>query len=262
MTFKKQPLSQTVSEGSIVNFSVDVVGIPGDSDPTTFTYQWLENNVAITDGTGNAATYTIPSAALSQNGKRYKVTVSSPGGLNATSAEATLNVISDTVPPKIAKIRSSDTFVSAKITYSEAVRDEAADPANYQFSGGLTVSDANFDIVVNRSGCSEDPKHPVNPLNRVSVILFTSTQTQGATYTLTVSNVKDMIGLNLTPNTKTMFAHVFQAGLLNYKRWMGGNNIPNLIAIPCVLRIRRLWRREPSRRLAARLAHTVPGVLR
>jgi hypothetical protein len=184
--------------------------------------------VAITDGTGNALTYTILSALQSYNGSKYKLTVTTPGSLTATSAEATLNVVVDNQPPKITRIRSSDTFDSAKITYSEAVRNEAVDPGNYIFTGALTVSDANFDIVAP----PDDPKNPVNPSNRVSVILFTSAQTLNATYTLTVNNVKDMIGNPLTPNTRTMFANVFQAGVLNYKRWMGGNNIANLVGDP------------------------------
>src|SRR6185295_6786957 len=124
----------------------------------------------------------------------------SPAGvLNATSSVVTLTVVSDPIPPRISRIRSSDSFVSAKITFSEAVRNEAVDPANYVFGGGLgTPTDANFDLVVDAA--TEDPKNPLNPLNRVAVILFTATQTAGATYPLTVNNVKDLIGNNLAPN--------------------------------------------------------------
>src|SRR5262249_15864672 len=63
-TFRIQPQSQTVPEGQIVTFAADVTGVPGDADPTTFSYQWYTNNVAITDGTGNAASYTILSTSL------------------------------------------------------------------------------------------------------------------------------------------------------------------------------------------------------
>lgn len=236
LTIRTQPTNTTVSEGQIVNFRVDVLGVPGDSDTTLFTYQWYANNVAISDGTGNAATYTILSAAASDNGKQYKVTITSAGTspagiLNATSSVATLTVVSDPVPPRISRIRSSDSFASAKITYSEAVRNEAVDPANYVFSGGLTVTDANFDIVADAA--TEDPKNPLNPLNRVAVILFTSTQTAGATYPLTINNVKDLIGNNLAPNnTTTMYANVFQPGILSFKRWIGGGNLQALVNNP------------------------------
>src|SRR5438046_326426 len=67
---------------------------------------------------------------------------------------------------------------------------------------------------------------------RVAMIRLTSTHTVGATYSLTLSNVKDLIGNNLTPNTTTMYANVFQAGILSYKRWMGGGNLQGLINNP------------------------------
>lgn len=233
LSFQTQPTNQTVSEGQIVNFQAVALGVPGDSDPALFTYQWYVNNVP--DPAATTATYTILSAATGDSGKQFKLAVTSAGTspagiLNATSSVATLTVVSDPVPPRISRIRSSDSFASAKITFSEAVRNEAVDPANYVFGGGLTVTDANFDIVADAA--TEDPKNPLNPLNRVAVILFTSTQTAGATYALTVNNVKDLIGNNLTPNTTTMYANVFQAGILSYKRWMGGGNVQALIDNP------------------------------
>lgn len=228
LSFKTQPQSQTVQEGQIVNFSAEVVGIPGDSDPAGFTYQWLVNGQPVADG-GTAATLTIPAAAVADNGKRYSLRVTSATGLTATSDEATLSVVTDTEAPRIARIRTSDMFTTAKITFSEPVRNEAVDPANYSISGGLTVSDANFVIVQDNPDSPEDPKNPLNPLNRQAVILTTSEQTEGATYTVTVNNLKDMIGNDLTPKTATMHAPVFRAGVLNYKRWEGGNNIAALL---------------------------------
>lgn len=231
LTFMTQPQSQTVPQGQPTAFTVSVLGVPGDSDPAQFTYEWLRNGQAIADAT-SAPTYTFLSPALGDSGSRFSVRVTTPGGLTGTSAEATLTVISDTEPPTIVRIRSSDTFASAKVTFSEAVRNEAVDPANYSFTGGLTVTDANFDVVVNDPANPENPKDPFNPANRVSVILFTSQQTEGASYDLTLRNVRDVTGNALTPNTAKMFGNVFQAGILNYKRWEGGNNIPNLINDP------------------------------
>lgn len=228
LTFMTQPASKTVPQGQPVAFTVYVVGVPGDSDPAAFTFEWLANGQPIA-GAANAATYTVLSPALSDNGTKYSVRVTTAGGLKGTSAEATLTVVSDNGPPSIAGIKSSDTFTSAKVTFSEAVRNEAVDPANYKFSGGLTVTEANFDIVVNDAANPEDVKNPFNPSNRVSVVLFTSKQAEGASYDLTVSNVKDMTGNALTPNTGKMYANSFRAGLLNYRRWMDGNNMANLL---------------------------------
>lgn len=228
LTFMKQPQSQNVAQHQPVTFSVDVLGIPGDSDSAQFTYEWLADGQPI-PGAASAASYTFQDPVLSDNGRRISVRVTSTGGLTATSAAATLNVVTDVEAPTIKGIISSDSFESAKITFSEAVRSEAADPANYRFSGGLTVSDANFAIVIDDPANPEDPKNPTNPSNRVSVILFTSPQAEGASYDLTVSNVKDLTGIALNPNTVKMYANVFHAGILNYKRWEGGNSLPNLL---------------------------------
>jgi hypothetical protein len=65
----------------------------------------------------------------------------------------------------------------------------------------------------------DDPKNPANPANRLAVVLLTSQQTEGASYSLTINNVKDQIGNNLTPNTTTLYANVFRAGVLSYTRW-------------------------------------------
>jgi hypothetical protein len=225
LTFKAQPVSKLVFEGEAATFTSSVIGVPGDSDLTLYTYQWFSNNIAITDGSGNAANYSIASAAVGMSGSQYKVEVtsagSSPAGvLTLTSTNATLTVVNDNVPPTITRVRSSDTFNSVKITFSEAVRNEAVTPGNYVFSGGLTATNAFFDIVVDAG--TEDPNNPVNSANRLAVVLLTSPQTEGASYTFAVNNVKDIKGNNLTPNTGAMYANVFRSGILRYKRWNVG----------------------------------------
>jgi len=102
----------------------------------------------------------------------------------------------------------------------------------------LTVTDANFDIVV----APDDQKSPANPANRVSVVLLTSQQTEGASYSLTINNVKDQIGNNLTPNTTTLYANVFRSGVLSYTRWnnVGKNDKAALEADPVLYANRAL----------------------
>jgi len=234
LTFFTQPQSQTVNQNQPVTFTVFVVGVPGDSDQTQFTYQWLVNGQPVVDQP-NGPSYTILAPTVADSGKKFSVKVTTVGGLTATSAEATLTVVDDVVPPVISKVGGSETLASIKVTFSEAVRDEAANPANYTLSGGVTVTDANFAIVVNPDPANpENPKSPQNPSNRVAVILFTSKQTAGATYDLTVNNVRDITGNALAPNTAKFYANTFRAGVLNYKRWEwpNGNNIANLLADP------------------------------
>ena len=232
ITFLTQPQSQTVSKNQPVTFTIFAVGVPGDSDQTLFTYEWLVNGQPVADQP-NGPSYSILAPTLADSGKKYSCKVTTAGGISATSNEATLTVVDDTIPPTIAKVHSSDTFVSAIVTFSEAVQNTAVDPANYVFSGGLTVSDANFVIVTDPNN-TEDPKNPTDPANRLSVVLFTSNQTTGAVYDVTVNNIKDITGNAMTAKTAKMYANLFQAGQFNYKKWDRGQTgtLPSLINSP------------------------------
>jgi hypothetical protein len=141
--------------------------------------------------------------------------------------------VDDIAPPTITKIHASDTFVTAIVTFSEAVQNSAVEPGNYVFTGGLTATDANFGIV-NDPNNSEDPKNPTDPANRLSVILTTTKQTEGAVYDYTVNNIQDITGNAMTAKTGKMYANVFKAGQFNYKKWDRGtqNTLPNLINDP------------------------------
>jgi sugar lactone lactonase YvrE/ketopantoate hydroxymethyltransferase len=77
------PTSQSVTYGSVANFSVVATG----TGP--FTYQWNFNNSPITGAT--SSTYSIASAALNQAGN-YTVSVTDSNGVVTTSAAATLTV--------------------------------------------------------------------------------------------------------------------------------------------------------------------------
>jgi hypothetical protein len=238
ISFQTQPQSQTVAQAQTVTFTASALGIPGDSDQSAFTYQWRANGVAITDGTATGQSYTINSASLADNGKKYSVVVTTPGGLTATSAEATLTVTSDTTAPAIKTVRTTDTFNIVRVTFTEPVNNAAATPSNYTLTGGLTVTDANFVIVANDANNPEDPKNPKNPTNRITVVLSTSTQTDGAVYDLTVNatNVKDLVGNALSPNTAKVYANTFKSGLVLHKRWygLGHRNFQTLLANPAV----------------------------
>jgi len=233
LTFQTQPQSQTVSKNQPVSFTVFVVGVPGDSDQTLFTYEWMVNGQPVSDQP-NGPSYNILAPTLADSGKKFSVKVTTVGGITGTSDQATLTVTDDTTPPTIAKIHTSDTFASAIVTFSEGVQNTAVDPANYHFSGGLTATDANFAIVVEDPANPEDPKNPINPANRVAVILFTTTQTAGTVYDITVNNIKDITGNLMTANTAKMYANVFKAGQFNYKKWDRGtqSTLPDLINNP------------------------------
>ncbi|MDX6529786.1 MAG: hypothetical protein QOH41_2076 [Blastocatellia bacterium] len=77
------PADQTVTQGQPATFSVSAGG------STPLTYQWQRNTVNISAATSSS--YTIPSAALADNGANFRCVVSNGFGSSASN-EATLTV--------------------------------------------------------------------------------------------------------------------------------------------------------------------------
>jgi len=94
VTITTEPVSQTVSTGASVTFSVVATG------PSPLTYQWYLNSAAISGAV--SASYTIASATASSAGS-YTVTVTS-GSESATSSAATLTLSGTTPPPPSGRI--------------------------------------------------------------------------------------------------------------------------------------------------------------
>jgi hypothetical protein len=196
-SFTAPPASVTVAEGASTTFTAGFDG----SAPISF--QWLSNNVEIAEATG--ATYTLPFASASANGAKFKVVATNPTG-SATSAEATLTVTSDTVKPTIVSVSGNGDFNGVLVTFSEPVTEAtASNPANYSLSGGLTIS-------------------AVTVVSPTKVLLTTSAQTPGTSFTLTVNGVQD---LALTPNTieaastKTFSSFVLSKGFVKFEYYFG-----------------------------------------
>jgi hypothetical protein len=124
-----QPISQTVTAGSPVTFSVTATGTPAP------TFQWKKGDVAISGATN--ASYTIQSVATSDAGS-YSVTATSTAG-TVTSTAATLSV---NVPPSITTAPVSQTATAGTgVTFTAVV---AGTPApTYQWSkGGVAINGA------------------------------------------------------------------------------------------------------------------------
>lgn len=78
----REPVSQTVSEGTAVSFSVETTG-------SGISYQWLRDGIAIADAT--QANYTLISTTNADSGSLWAVRVSNQGG-SVTSQSAVLTV--------------------------------------------------------------------------------------------------------------------------------------------------------------------------
>lgn len=191
-----QPESQMVDEGQPVTFSVVADGTP------PFTYQWKRNGTDIPDATGMS--YAIANAPFTDNGARFSVVVSGAQGSPVTSAEAVLTVTQDATAPTVVSASGGGDFVSVTVMFSERMDQATAETSgNYQISGNVSVSAATL-------------------VNDTTVVLTTSRQTGGQTYTLTLNNLRDRAA---TPNTIAagttveFNSAVFVEGLVQFERW-------------------------------------------
>jgi hypothetical protein len=177
VTITTQPANATAAAYKTATFNVAA----DTASPYTATvvYQWYKNDALIAGAT--AASYTVPVVQPGDNGARYKALVAVPGA-SATSSEATLTVTAD-VAPTVAEVTGSDSFTEASITFDQPVAaPSATTAANYTGSGGLTVTAAEL-------------------VDEFTVLLTTSQQTPGTTYTITIANVQNLGGTPVAAGT-------------------------------------------------------------
>lgn len=177
VTITTQPQSVTTVEGSRASFSVasSFTGIVGP------TYQWQKNGADIAGAT--STNYTTPVLALSDNGAKYTVKATVPGA-EQVSAEATLTVNADNVPPTLVSVGAlrHGTDVDVGVIFSEAVDPATVVAANFSLSSG-TISSVRH--ITNSSG--------YETLESGAIVTATGL-TPGSSYTLSVTGVKDVKG--------------------------------------------------------------------
>lgn len=117
------PASQTVTAGQAATFSVSATGT------APLSYQWQKNGANVTGA--NAASYTTPATAATDNGAKFDVVVSNAAG-NKTSAMATLTVTAAAVGPTITTQPANQTVTTGQsATFSVAATGTA--PLSYQW---------------------------------------------------------------------------------------------------------------------------------
>jgi hypothetical protein len=199
VTIKTAPQNVTVREGQSATFTVEADGTP------PYTYQWKKNGTDIAGATN--AKYVIDRVARGDNGAKFSVSVTGAQGSPVT-AEATLTVTFDDQVPTLVSAAGDVSFTSITVTFSEPMNQASAETAaNYKLSGGVTISAAKL---AGAPGTANDNK----------VILTTSKQSEGATLTLTVSNVKDVAGNTIAANSTAEFKTLmFAVGAVMHKFW-------------------------------------------
>jgi len=178
ITDTNQPADQTVTEGLPASFTVPAVG----SAPLS--YQWFKGSNAIPSAT--TETFTIPDARVSDAGD-YSAVVTNPFPSSVTSRTARLTVTADTTRPTV--LNAVGTPNKITVTFSEPVTAASATAlANYSLTGALTIS-----------GAAQDPSDA-----RI-IVLTTSAQTLGTSYTLTINNIFDRFNNVIAANTRVTF---------------------------------------------------------
>jgi hypothetical protein len=129
----QDPSNRTVSEGASASFSVVAFGSP------TLAYQW--QGTASTLRVRPGPTYTLQSAAASDNGARFRCVVTNSFGSD-TSTEATLTVTSNTPPTGTITSPASGALYSAggTITYAGTGTDAQDGNSRQIVSLGASIS--------------------------------------------------------------------------------------------------------------------------
>ncbi len=203
INFSQSPSTRTAAENTRTTFTAAATG-----SPAPLTFQWQRKAAgagSFSDIPGATGTsYQTPVLKQStDDGAVYRVLARVPGA-EVPSAEATLTVIIDSTPPQVVSAVGGENQKSVTLTFSEALIASGATTAGNYTIAGLTVSAATL------KGDS-------------TVILTTSQQTAGTTYTVTVSNVKDSAGNNVDPvaNTAQFVAKAIQVGVLKFEAYWG-----------------------------------------
>jgi hypothetical protein len=150
-----QPASRRVDVGTSARFAVTATGSP------SLSYQWTKDGADIPGAT--TTSYTTPPATSADNGSKFAVVVSDPGG-SVTSNSATLTV---NLPPSIS-LQPADTTVNVGRPASFATKATGELPLSYQWAkNGQPIAGA------------------IRPTYRTPP---TTTEDNGAAFAVTVTN--------------------------------------------------------------------------
>lgn len=166
LTITQQPTSVTAAEGQSAGFSVKATA----SEPKLF-YQWRKNGLDIPGA--NTSSLFLPELSLGDDGSAFDCVVTVPGA-SATTQAATLTVTPDQTAPSLLSAEGNVSNGHLTLIFSEPILfEDAINTTNFTLSGGLTVSNA------------------VLLSDRKTVVLTTSPQSPGTSYTVEVSSIRD-----------------------------------------------------------------------
>ncbi len=210
-TITTQPVSQAVTSGSPVTFTVSATGSPAP------TYQWKKNGTNISDAT--SASYTISSVQTADTGS-YAVTVSNVAG-NVTSTAASLTV--NTAPAITTQPLSQTVTSGSPVTFSVVATGIPAPTYQWQ-KGGTDISGATSTSYTIPSAQTTDVDlYTVMVMNAVgSVTSSAATLTVNTVPTITSQPVSQTVNED-SPVTFSVVATGTPSPTYQWKK--GGTNI-------------------------------------
>lgn len=176
LTITAEPQNQTAVQNTCATFSV------GAASAVPVAYQWYRNGQPIPGATG--ASFTQCDVGLADNGARYFVVVTNACA-SVRTRDALLTVAADTTRPTIVAASANCASNTLTVTFSEPLDPgSATDAFNYALSDGAMVNSATL-LADGRT-----------------VELAISPLASGITYTLTVTDVRDLFANTIAPLTQ------------------------------------------------------------
>lgn len=189
-----QPQDQTVVQARTATFTASVGGTP------PFSLQWYRNSSPMTGQTNQTLSFTASLADDSTSYQLWATNTYTNTMFVASSSNAVLHVTPDTTPPTLVSALSTATNI-VQIVFSEALNAASAvNLSNYLITGPGGP--------VGGTAAALDGSATIVTLTIPPLVL-------GASYTLTVNGVGDVVGNVIATNSQTTFIYV-----------------PNLISIP------------------------------
>lgn len=210
----QQPQGISVVANRTAEFTASASALSGSIVNTNlFAYQWQLNQVDIPGATWSV--YRTAMLTTADSGGKYRCVITLPGYPPVVSTEATLIVTPDSVAPKVTSIAGGANLTTVRITFDEVVDSTTASAlTSYVVGGGLTLNNVVFDVG-----------------SLSSVVLQTSAQSPGATYTVTIKDVIDPSGNRIVQVVKSFKTLSVDAGFLvqDYYGNIAGSTTSDLV---------------------------------
>ena len=208
----QQPASTTIPVNN--SGSVSLTANATNAPASELGYRWqTEANIGANDWTNiagaNGNSLPLGPVAPADDGRHFRALVSLPGALSVTSSVATLTVVADTFPPRLAAVHGGRFLDTIQVTFNERVNaGSATTTANY------TLTDAGSNpVTLGAATLSAD---------EMTVTIVTSPQTPGGFYTLGVSGVTDIAGNPIVATNVTFQVWVISRGFVLFEAFNTG----------------------------------------